>query len=204
MSQVVKRKPNYSNGKQYKLTAEDINGVILGTYIGSTVQPLNVRMGKHKSQYKKWKVTGEAYCKSFDLFNKYGIDNIKISLIELYPCSCRVELEKREGQLQKQYIGNGLVNKNIAGRTYKEYYQDNKNKLKEYAKEYYDENKDKIMDFQKKYRIDNKDKLYALLKSRVKCECGCEITYRNLASHKKSKKHIKLFAPEKEICLIQS
>jgi hypothetical protein len=190
-----KRKPNYSNGKQYKLTAEDINGCIVGTYIGSTVQPLNVRMTKHISKYKKWKVTGKAYCKSFDLFEKYGIDNCKISLIEDYPCSCKAELEKREGEIQKQFIGNGLVNKNIAGRTIKEYRKDNKDKLREYAREYYEDNKDKIVDFQKKYREKNKTKLTELFKSRVKCECGCETSYRNFASHKKSKKHIKLLTP---------
>ena len=50
--------PNYSNGKIYKVVNDHLNIC----YIGSTVQPLSVRMsahqGHHKSgsfaRYKKW------------------------------------------------------------------------------------------------------------------------------------------------------
>ena len=65
----------------------------------------------------------------FDIFEKYGIENCKFFLVELYPCKSKEELEAREGYYIRNY---DCVNKYIHGRTSKQYYNDNKNKLKEF------------------------------------------------------------------------
>jgi|688.fasta_scaffold567357_2 hypothetical protein len=201
---------DYNNGKIYKIEALGTDDI----YIGSTCSPLSVRMALHRAHYKRWK-DGKAYkCLSYDLFEKYGLENCKIRLIELYPCTCKDELERREGELQNQLIGKGLVNKNIAGRTKKEYYETNKDKILEYAKEYREDNKDKILEYAKEYYETNKDKIkeyYETNKDKIKeyqkdnkdkikeyrsqivtCECGCEIRRDSLERHKKSKKHNEL------------
>ena len=54
------------------------------------------------------------------------------------------ELRKREGEHIKN---TDCVNKRVECRTNKEYKQDNKDKLSEQAKEYYKNNKNKIKDY---------------------------------------------------------
>ena len=68
-------------------------------YIGSTKQPLSVRLSKHKYDYKRWKNGRYNYVSSFYLFDKYG-DNIEI--IELEKCEDITNLELKE--LEKFYI----------------------------------------------------------------------------------------------------
>jgi len=57
---------------------------------------------------------------------------------------------------------------------------------KEFSEEYYEKNKEKINETCKEYRDNNKE----ILNEKVICECGCEITKKNLIRHKKTKKHI--------------
>jgi hypothetical protein len=135
--------PNYQNSKIYKIV--DLNEEMV--YVGSTCQKyLSFRMAQHRQSYKR-----EEYCSSHEIFNKYGMENCKILLLENYPCNNREELCKREGEFIKQL---NCVNKRIAGRTEKEYRDNNKDKVRGYKKEYYQYNKDKIKD----YREANKDK----------------------------------------------
>jgi hypothetical protein len=58
------------------------------------------------------------------LFEKY--DDVRIELIEEFPCENKMELNKREGH----YIRTlECVNKLVAGRTKKEWREDNKEKF---------------------------------------------------------------------------
>ena len=67
------------------------------------------------------------------------------------------ELKKRKGEHIKN---NECVNKLVAGRTPKEYYEDNKDKIKEHEKEYREQNKNKLKEKKKKeYQEANKDKI---------------------------------------------
>jgi hypothetical protein len=50
-----------------------------------------------------------------------------------FPCENKEQLNKREGEIIREI---GTLNKKIAGRTQKEYIEDNKDKIKEYKKEY--------------------------------------------------------------------
>ena len=67
----------------------------------------------------------KVHIRSYDLFNEYGVENCKIELIEYFKCDTLQELRRKEGE----YIENtDCVNKLVAGRTYKEYYEDNNDK----------------------------------------------------------------------------
>jgi len=130
--------PDYQKGKIYKLWCPD-NDLV---YIGSTTQPLHIRLGGHKKRGNN--------CNSKLLFE--ASNNVKIELIEEFVCNNKMELNKREGE---HIRANNCVNKIIVGRTNKEYYEDNKEYLKEKKKEWREDNKDKI----KEYRENNKDKI---------------------------------------------
>ena len=67
-----------------------------------------------------------------------------IELIKNYPCSCLDELRREEG---KHIRAMDCVNRYVAGRTQKEWYEDNKEQIKEYHKEYYKDNKEKIQNY---------------------------------------------------------
>ena len=129
----------YSRGKIYKIVCY-AKGLV---YYGSTIQTLKRRLSKHKSNYK----CGENCSSKLVLEN----NDFEIILIENYQCDSKQELLDREGF----YIRNNVcINKQIAGRTIKEYNNDNYEKIKEYSKQYRINNKEKM----KEYRIDNKQK----------------------------------------------
>jgi hypothetical protein len=137
---------DYSKSKIYKLTTIHDPELV---YYGSTVNPLY----KRKQVHKFWSNTNKyTSSKLFEL----GMDNVEITLVENVNCNNKEELYKRE----RFYIDNNIcVNKNIPGRTKKEHYEDNKDKILEKNKEYRELNKDKIAENKKEYYEDNKDKL---------------------------------------------
>ena len=77
--------------------------------------------------------THKSFYSSFILFAKYGIENCKIELVELYPCESREELKRREGYWIKNET---CVNKCVAGRTNQEYRHDNMDVIKQQKKDY--------------------------------------------------------------------
>jgi hypothetical protein len=147
---------NYNNGKVYMIQPimEHEEGEI---YIGSTTkQYLSQRMDNHRRRYKFWKNGKGTKFMCFDLFDKYGIENCQILLIENVHANSKDELVSREGY----YIRNmKCINKNIAGRTKteynKEYIKDNKDKAKLYHSEYRKNNKEIIKEKQHQYYVDN-------------------------------------------------
>ena len=131
---------DYSKSKIYKI--EPINIVDEGDiYIGSTTKDtLAQRMSTHRGGYKSWKNGKSHPVSSFDLFEKYGVENCSILLIELFPCNSRDELRTKEGY----YIRSmKCVNKLIAGRGSKQYYDENRDMFLDKSKEYHYKNKDK-------------------------------------------------------------
>jgi len=101
---MVKAKIDYSKSKVYKIYCPTEPSLC---YIGSTTkQYLSQRMDGHRSKYKTCKKSTTSYL----IFDKYGIENCIIELIELYPCFTVEELRKREGY----YIqNNNCVNINV-------------------------------------------------------------------------------------------
>jgi hypothetical protein len=135
----------YSNGKIYKI----VDLAYTKTYYGSTINSINKRFRAHKEGYNNWKSGKRTKITVFDIFDEFGIDNCKIELVELYPCNLKIELERKEGEYIKN---NDCVNKIIAGRTQKEYKEDNKEHYKEYFKKHYEENKEEKLKYAKDYR----------------------------------------------------
>jgi hypothetical protein len=149
---------NYQNGKIYTIRSYQTDKY----YIGSTASTLTKRLSGHKKSSNK--STSKIIT---DLGDAY------IELLELYPCNSKIELMKREGELQRLYK-NDIVNRKIECRTIKEYYKDNADKIKtnvqeyyknnvniikEYKQEYYEKNADIILENKKQYYKSNADKI---------------------------------------------
>lgn len=113
-------KINYQNGKIYMLepTCEYEEGDV---YYGHTTSTLVKRLTHHKTDSRRQ----PSPCSSKILFQKYGEDNIKIVLMENYPCNSKDELKAVEAKYQRE---NKCVNKNIAGRTRPQWEKDNRAK----------------------------------------------------------------------------
>ncbi len=79
------------------------------------------------------------------------------------------------------------VNKNIPGRTDKQYRLDNAAAINERNKQYYQDNEMAIKERHKQYRLDNA----ATILEKYNCECGGKYTHGSVARHKKTKKHLK-------------
>lgn len=80
--------PNYQDAKIYKLES------VAGVYIGSTTYNLSHRLSVHKAIYKRYKNGAINSCPSSSIVLE--APDIKISLIELFPCSTKQELRDRE------------------------------------------------------------------------------------------------------------
>ena len=148
---------NYNNGKIYKIepiSAGDDGDI----YVGSTTkQYLSQRMGNHRCDYKRWK-NGKSKTNftSFILFDKYGVKNCKIVLLELVNAQTKDELVERESFYIKTL---GCVNKVIPNQTRKEYLEQPhvKERILEYTEEYLKNRTDITNTYKKKYRDNNKE-----------------------------------------------
>ena len=152
---------DYKNGKIYQIVC-NITGE---TYIGSTNRSLETRLGEHKNHHST--------CCSKSIIER---GNYYIELLETYPCESKSELARREGEYQRDIK---CVNRCIAGRTFGEWYEDNKEQL---ALK------------QKQYILNHKEELKANKRKEVICECGIKYTHCHLQRHKRSKRHIDLMA----------
>jgi hypothetical protein len=198
---------NYSKGKIYSIRCIYDDSLI---YVGSTIEPLSTRMAKHRFDSKK------KICQNKKLYQKVyetTWDDFYIELYENFPCENRDQLNKREGEVIRQI---GTLNKYVAGRTEKEYREENAEKIKENNKRYYKENAEKIKEYKKEYQKENAEKMKEYFKEyyvqnagkikeckkkyreqnaekineQIQCECGAIIIKRCLTQHKKTQKHI--------------
>jgi hypothetical protein len=132
--------PDYQQGKIYKLTGA---GKI---YIGSTTQLLSKRYWAHKNA-------------GISTVQEIIADpNNQITLIELFPCSCKVELLARERYYIEQ---NDCINKYCPIRTVEE--KQNSHLYDETRKKWQIANKEKMFDYwnnyQKKIEVKQKKQL---------------------------------------------
>ena len=141
---------NYKNGKIYKLWSPEGDMI----YIGSTCLSLARRKACHKDVPRTT---------SKILFDTYT--DIRIELIEEHPCDNKEQLNRKEGEHIRML---DCVNRCVAGRTCKEWREDNKEKYmesqmewreanKEKYMEYREENKERIAERKKEYNQDNKE-----------------------------------------------
>tara|TARA_R110002049_G_scaffold206382_5_gene376918 strand:+ start:270 stop:731 length:462 start_codon:yes stop_codon:yes gene_type:complete len=142
-------KNNYSNGKIYKIYDNTNSDV----YFGSTTQSLARRIALHRYHAKIGKTIKS---NSIILNGDYSI-----SLVEQVCCQNKEQLHARE----RHYIENyPCLNKNIPGRSKKEYDDDHK----EEYKLYYLENKERIKEYcdsRKQIKSEYDKKRYSDLKT---------------------------------------
>jgi hypothetical protein len=108
-------------------------------------------------------------CKNYKLYQemrRLGQQAFNIELIENYPCASKGEINKREGYWIREL--KATLNKQIAGRTPKEYRNENKEQILETKKEYYSKNIDKIKEQKKEYYKQNQEQKKELVKSYYK------------------------------------
>lgn len=203
---------DYSRAKIYKIWSPSNPELV---YIGSTCEPtLARRMAGHRSNYRLYLNGKYGYVTSFKVLQ---YDDARIDLIESIECKCKDELRQIEGKYIEEI---DCVNKLIAGRSKKQYRQDNREKLRETNKQYYENNKEKVRERHKKYYENNKEKVreygkqyrednrekererskkyYENNREKIKtkasikitCECSSTIRKDSLARHRRTKKHI--------------
>jgi len=195
----------YQQGKIYKIVCNITNEV----YIGSTIKLLNDRLSIHK-----YDTDNKKRCSSRNIIDRGDYEMI---LIKDYPCNSRWELEEEEGKYIRE---NECINIAIPHRTNEEWYEDNKEdqsqkkktyykknkkEILEEKKDYYEKNKKEILEKQKqdrkinpeKYKQQeqnrkNKQERLDKQKKKITCECGVIVSRSNIATHKKTLKHLKL------------
>jgi hypothetical protein len=201
---------DYSKGQIYTIRFHNNTSLI---YIGSTIQPLYKRMHKHKcnTNISLYKLIETEYNNDWSV--------CYIELYELFPCSSKQELEKREGEIIRQFNDDNnykVINKRIESRTYKEYYEDNKDLYSQKSKIYRENNKEELKQYNKEYREKNKDEIKKLkkieynnnkdkylerakqyqqinqdkLKEKIFCNCGGYYSFQSKSHHFKTKKHL--------------
>ena len=114
-------KKDFSNGKIYCIR----NNIDNDIYIGSTTQKLSKRFQNHKDSLRSYKRGRTLYSKMREM----GEHEFYIELLEDYQCDNVEQLRKREGELIREL--KPTLNKQIAGRTIKEWREDNKEYLRE-------------------------------------------------------------------------
>jgi hypothetical protein len=185
---------NYANGKIYKIEPliDHDEGDI---YIGSTTKNLLCqRMEKHRGAYRQWKNGKVSKVMSYDIFDKYGLENCVITLLETVNANSKDELHTRE----RYYIQSlKCVNKIIPMRTKNEYYKDNIEHKKEYDKGYYEDNIEYKKEYDKEFYRNNKEKYSEMRKIKFTCECGSFCRNSDKQQHYKTQKHIKYLNNQK-------
>jgi hypothetical protein len=130
----------YGNASIYTIRNYKDDSLI---YVGSTISPIHKRLCSHKANCRNGR--------SGSLYN-HIIDNDwsdwYLELYERFPCNDRAELCKREGEVIREI---GTINKQIAGRTAKEWYGDNRDKHLENCKNWQANNRTKYSEYMKLY-----------------------------------------------------
>ena len=170
---------NYQDGKFYIIKSLETDDV----YIGSTCSSLLKRMCSHKSEYKRL-LKGEKFNKKTShQVLKYA--DAFIELIEVFPCNSKQELLKREGEIIR--TTPHCVNDKIAGRTDKEWLEDNKEHVQLRTIEYKKKNRDRINTNFRLWYSKNKERLNSKhIKKEVCPLCNVELTIKTRVNHNKT------------------
>ncbi len=155
----------YKSGKIYTIRYKQDNDLV---YVGSTTQELCRRMINHRYDCRNERCKNMILYKTINEKSNGCWDDWYIELYEDFPCERREQLLKREGEIIREI---GTLNQIVSGRTHKEYFEENKEKVKQYQKKYKEKNQENIKeknkiysektkDQKKQYCIDNKEKIY--------------------------------------------
>lgn len=138
----------YQNGKIYKI----LNTVDDEVYVGSTCCSLSQRMAKHRWSAKQ---TNLNHRKLYLKINELGIDNFYIELIENFPCENKEQLDAREQHYMRQI---GTLNMFIPGRSGKQWREEHKEHRQTIQKEYYDRNRELLKEKTRQWSASNKER----------------------------------------------
>jgi hypothetical protein len=106
----------YQNGKIYTIRNKNDETLI---YVGSTVQPLFKRWHHHKKDSNNEKRRHYNMVLYQKIRETNNINDWYIELYENFTCDNKEQLNKREEEIIREI---GTLNKNVGGRTRKEYY----------------------------------------------------------------------------------
>jgi hypothetical protein len=193
--------PDYSKGKIYKIVADTDEEY--KPYVGSTIEELSRRMAGHRGNYKGWK-KGGTNCSSFDLFERFGIENCHIVLLEEYSCDSKMKLLMKEREwfdkIKNCNKYKPFISKEELVEYMKEYREEHKEELVEYMKEYYDANKEIIAEKKKEYSQKNKNQIKE--RRKIYYEANKEtINEKKKEYNQKNKNQIKEKAKQKFECV---
>ena len=115
-------------------------------YGSSELSTLDDRMKHHLQNFNNWKNNNNnGYCSSYKILE---LNNYKAEMIKIVFFTIKWELREQERKLIEN---NECVNHNIPNRTNAEYYQANREQLKEINKEWREANKEHIKELNKEY-----------------------------------------------------
>jgi hypothetical protein len=177
-----KKEIDYSKTIIYKIVCNDLS--ITDLYIGSTTD-FTKRKNSHKSRCNN--VNSKSY--NFNIYQKIrdngGWCNWSMIQIEIFSCNNGNEARARERYWFENL--NSKLNMVNPKRNDKEYYEDNKEKIKLNVKKWCDDNKDKVKEYRNEYYQKNKQ----IYQEKYICECcNKEISLGSKIKHNKTFKHI--------------
>ena len=163
-------------------------------YIGMTINSLSKRWSSYKADYNK-----DNYSKVsiYPYMIKYGFENFKILLIKEYNVVDKQHLKVFEtlwinklNPINKVASFNPLFKGTFKKRYYANYYEINKDSIKEKVRKYANDNKDKIRERGVLYREKNNEIIKAKKGERFNCKCGGSWNKgHGFNRHFKTKKH---------------
>jgi hypothetical protein len=156
---------DYSKGSIYQI----VNDVDDEVYVGSTCDKLTNRFHGHRGYMNTKKYEN---IRLYQHIREIGIEHFRIELIEYYPCNTKEQLHSREGHFIRE---RATLNKRIAGRTKKQFYETHKTEIAERQKQYYKDHKEEIAE--RRGRI-------------FECPCGSKCRWSDKSKHFKTRKHL--------------
>ena len=180
--------PNYQNTKIYKIYSPSNEALV---YYGHTTELyLSSRLSDHVRHHRRW-LNGkrESRVTSYIIFEQCS--DYQIILIENFPCNDVNEARARE---RFHIENNQCLNRNIPGRTPKEYSETYHSNNKEKEQIYRDEHKSEIKQKNHDYYKNNKKTIEADKRQSIICECGATIQKQESARHRRSQKHLSFIA----------
>jgi len=166
-------------GRVYSIRSHQTTDI----YIGSTTQILSKRMSDHRRDYKRYSNNKMNYISSYKIVQ---YEDSFIELIFEEEFQSVDALHKKEGE----YIRSiDCVNRNVAGRTVKEYYEEHKPQILEQKKQYYEDNRALKLNNATQYYEDHKEIVKEKHKIQYTCKCGSICRISDKKRHERSQKH---------------
>ena len=161
-------KVDYSQAKIYQITNDFNNDVWIGTTCDTLVKNFSVHKAEAIRNVRK-------DCIIQTLIKENGFDRFRIQLIEDFSCEDVYQLHQRQGHHIREL---NAINKYTDK---KDYYEKNKEHIREHYKEY-------------TQKPEVKEHIKERSSQTIVCECGSSIRCDSISRHKKTKVHLNFIA----------